>query len=137
MNQGKSILVVDDDPDVVETTKIVLESAGYNVMSASNTREATELLDRTTPDLILLDVMMAEVDEGFRFSHKLRRDEKLSGIPIIMLSAIGAASGLKFSAGEPNDFIQADEFLDKPVNLQVLLKKIAAVLEKHSAGAAT
>ena len=130
MAQEKTILIVDDDPDIVESTRVVLESAGYNVMSAANGTEATERIERQIPDLILLDIMMAEPTEGFHLSYKLRQDPVYSKIPIIIVSGISERTGFSFSSEKETDYIKADDFLDKPVSPQTLLSKIATLLER-------
>ena len=81
------ILVVDDDPDIVATSRIILESNGYEVHTASNGKEALDLLSRIKPDLMLLDVMMASDTEGFDLAFKLKEDPEFKDLPIIMLTA--------------------------------------------------
>jgi CheY-like chemotaxis protein len=137
MAQEKTILIVDDDPDIVESTRVVLESAGYRVMSAANGTEATERIDQQMPDLILLDIMMAEPTEGFHLGYKLREDPVYSHIPIIIVSGISEKTGFDFSKEKQTDYIKADEFLDKPVSPQTLLSKIATVLERRQSRTAS
>ena len=134
MTEEKTILIVDDDPDIVESTKIVLESAGYSVMTAGNGTEAMERIEKQAPDLILLDIMMASPTEGFHLSYKLREDAVYSRIPIIVVSGISEKTGFNFSSEKQTDYIKADDFLDKPVHPQTLLSKIAALLERQSSG---
>jgi CheY-like chemotaxis protein len=137
MAQEKTILIVDDDPDIVESTRVVLESAGYRVMSASNGSEATERIGKQVPDLILLDIMMAEPTEGFHLGYKLREDPVYSQIPIIIVSGISEKTGFDFSKEKQTDYIKADEFLDKPVSPQTLLSKIATLLERKQSRTAS
>jgi CheY-like chemotaxis protein len=134
MSEEKTILIVDDDPDIVESTDVVLQSAGYKVMTASNGTEALEKIEKQAPDLILLDIMMAEPTEGFHLSYKLRDDPVYSKIPIIVVSGISEKTGFNFSEEKGSDYIKADDFLDKPVNPQTLLTKIATLLEKKKSG---
>ena len=137
MAQEKTILIVDDDPDIVESTRVVLESAGYRVMSASNGTEATDRIEREIPDLILLDIMMAEPTEGFHLGYKLREDPVYAHIPIIIVSGISEKTGFDFSKEKETDYIKADEFLDKPVSPQTLLSKVATLLERKQRRAAS
>ena len=137
MAQEKMILIVDDDPDIVESTRVVLESAGYRVMSASNGSEATECIGRQVPDLILLDIMMAEPTEGFHLGYKLREDPVYSHIPIIIVSGISEKTGFDFSKEKETDYIKADEFLDKPVSPQTLLSKVATLLGRKQSRTAS
>jgi CheY-like chemotaxis protein len=108
----RPVLVVDDDPDIRETLRFVLEDAGYPVYSAENGREALEILDRTRPEpgLVLLDLMMP-VMSGDEMLRVLRAGHPLAHIPVTIVTASGApmpplASGL----------------LEKPVDLDVLLR---------------
>lgn len=135
MAQEKTILIVDDDPDIIESTEVVLESAGYNVMSAANSTEALQRIEQKIPDLILLDIMMADPTEGFHLSYKLREDPVYAGIPIIIVSGISEKTGFNFSREKETDYVKADDFLDKPVNPQTLLTKISALLEKKQSRA--
>ena len=136
MAQEKRILIVDDDPDVIESTKIVLESAGYSVAAAANGTEAMEQIEKHLPDLILLDAMMADPTEGFHLSYELHADAIYSSIPIIIVSGISEKTGFDFAKEKGTDYIKADDFLEKPVNPQTLLSKIAALIEQKEGGTA-
>ncbi len=129
-SEQKTILIVDDDPDIIESTRIVLESAGYRVRAAMDGTEAIKSVDEEIPDLIILDIMMANPTEGFHVSYKLRQDCVFRKIPIIIVSAISKKTGFDFAKEKDTDYIQSDEFLNKPVNPQTLLGKVAALLEK-------
>jgi len=128
MAQGKTVMVVDDDPDLVETTKLALESAGYEVMTAGDGQEALAKLGQRKPDLILLDIMMARLTEGFDLSYRLRKDPELSKIPIIIVSGISSKTGFDFASEKDTDYVKAEDFLEKPVSTEVLLKRVAEVI---------
>src|SRR4051812_3356720 len=81
-----SVLVVDDDPDILEALAEILEAEGFEVWRAKNGREALDRLNPRLPDLILLDLMMPVMD-GWEFSQKLREKEDARKLPIIVLSA--------------------------------------------------
>ncbi len=120
----KKILIVDDDRDVFESMKIVLESEGYGVEWATNGREAIEKAKAGKPDLMILDVMMNTDDEGFQVTYKIRQDSQLSGIPIIMVTSIGSKTGFSFDKKRDEDFLPVNEFLEKPVDPKVLIDKV-------------
>lgn len=136
MPEPAKILVVDDDPDIVESLRLVLESAGYDVDTALTTQEAFSKVESYHPDLILLDIMMPDGTEGFHFVWKLRNQypEQEANIPILVLSAIHHTTQLRFypeqSDGtyEPGEFLPVQGFIDKPVEPSVLLEKIKSVL---------
>lgn len=134
--KGK-IMVVDDDQDIVDIIRLVLETAGYEVASANSAKQAFELLDDFRPDLILLDVMMPEGTEGFQFVWELRNNypPELAQIPIIILSAIHATTSLRFypestdGTYKAGEFLPVQGFIDKPADPHSLLQKIEQVLK--------
>jgi two-component system, chemotaxis family, chemotaxis protein CheY len=112
----RSILVVDDDPDILQTLALCLSSEGYRVLMASNGREALHVLDRENPAVILLDLMMPVMD-GWQFVQELemrgRRD-----VPLLILSADRAVQGHALK-------LKASGHLAKPFDLDELLGKVA------------
>ncbi len=136
MPEPAKILVVDDDPDIVESLKLVLVSSGYEVEAASSVNAAFEKLESFHPELILLDIMMPDGTEGFHFVWRLRNQcpAGVASTPILVLSAIHHTTSLRFypdqSDGtyEPGEFLPVQGFIDKPVEPSVLLAKIKDVL---------
>ncbi len=120
----KRILVVDDDRDVFESMKIVLESEGYCVEWATNGKEALDKARSRKPDLMILDVMMSTDDEGFQLSYTMKQDADLSAIPIIMVTSIGSKTGFSFNKNRDEDFLPVNEFLEKPVEPKILIDKV-------------
>ena len=119
--QDKTILVVDDEPRIVEAVGMNLELEGYQVSSASNGYEALQKLTEDLPDLVILDVMMPEVD-GFETLRKIR---EVSTVPVIMLTVRGEeidkVKGLDLGA---------DDYITKPFNPKELVLRIRAVLRR-------
>ncbi|MGQ9731503.1 MAG: response regulator transcription factor [Candidatus Zipacnadales bacterium] len=130
------ILVVDDDPDIVEAMRLVLEGSNHEVATAASAAEAEQQTVAVKPDLILLDIMMPEGTEGFQFVWKLRNQlpEEVRETPVVVLSAIHSKVDLRFypeqSDGtyEPGEYLPVQGFIDKPAAPQELLKKVAEVL---------
>jgi len=133
---GKKVLVVEDDPDAVETLKIVLEDGAYSVSSARNTEEGLEKIHAEKPDIILLDIMMPSGTEGFHLVWALRKDEDEAcrNIPIIVLTAIHDRSWVKFypdrsdAVYKPDEYLPVQGFLDKPASSEQIISKIEEVL---------
>jgi len=120
----KNILIVDDDRDVFESMKIVLEAEGYGVDWATNGAEALTKARAAKPDLMILDVMMNSDDEGFQVTYKMKQDSQLSCIPIVMVASVGARTGFSFDRKRDEDFLPVNEFLEKPVDPRVLVDKV-------------
>ena len=120
------ILLVDDDPDFLESTEKLLTANQYEVIKAKNGEEGIAKAKYENPDLILLDVIMPGKD-GFTVCYELRKIAQTRSIPIIMLTAVGQQmSKPEYAVDIAIDHL-ADDFIDKPVDMQTLLKKI----EKH------
>lgn len=120
----KKILIVDDDRDVFESMKIVLEAEGYEVDWATNGAEAITKAKSLKPDLMILDVMMNTDDEGFQVTYTMKQDPQLSGIPIVMVTSVGARTGFSFDRRKDEDFLPVNEFLEKPVDPRTLVDKV-------------
>lgn len=129
MTGEKTILVVDDDPDIVETMKMVLESAGYKVETAANGTEGLEKARAVHPDAIVLDVMMDNESEGFHVSYELKKGEDTKDIPILVLSAVGKKSGFDFDPESDGEYLPVDAYMEKPLEPKALVDKIGALLE--------
>ena len=110
------ILVVDDDPDILDALSEILEAEGYEVDRARHGQEALARVDRRRPDLILLDLMMPVMD-GWEFAHALRRREDGAQIPVVVLSA-------DRQAGAKARVVGARGFLAKPFELNELLRVV-------------
>jgi DNA-binding response OmpR family regulator len=120
------VLIVDDDPDIVEAGKLILKKEGFEVVTASSREEGLTAVEGQQPDLIILDVMMEQPDDGIAMAQKLRRDgfEK----PILMLTSVGRASGLNI--GRDSDLVPVDDFQEKPIEPSKLVKKVKELLNK-------
>ncbi|NTV43258.1 MAG: response regulator, partial [Syntrophobacteraceae bacterium] len=81
------ILIIDDDPSFLEITGAILKRFGYDVLTADNVADGLHSIKTKEPDLLILDIMMATMDEGLRFAVKLRQNEELRRLPIIIISA--------------------------------------------------
>ncbi|OGI04841.1 MAG: hypothetical protein A2Y25_04450 [Candidatus Melainabacteria bacterium GWF2_37_15] len=118
----KVILIADDEPDIVETIKFLVESEGYKCLTAFDGEEALRLAKEYKPDIMLLDVMMPKIN-GYKVSRLLKFDAKYKNIPILMVTArsqeedriIGEETG-------------ADEYITKPFDINEVLEKIKAYL---------
>lgn len=121
-----TVLIIDDDPDFVNATEIILEREGYSVMSAPAGKEGIQLALNHKPDLVILDVMMDSVLEGVSVSRKLHQDPTTSSIPILMVTSI---ANTDYAELFPTDeYIHIDGFFSKPLNPDRFSKKIRRIL---------
>lgn len=118
------ILIVDDDPDMVEAGRIVLEREGYTVESASNMVDGLRTLEENHPDLLILDVMMEEADDGLILARQIRR--RGHNLPVLMLTSVNRVMGLNID--KHLEIVPVDEFVEKPVDPATLLEKVRALL---------
>ncbi|NIN65750.1 MAG: response regulator [Anaerolineae bacterium] len=130
MADPAKILLVDDDPDFVEATKIVLESAPYDVAVAYNGDEALKKVGEVNPDLIILDIIMPEQD-GFKVCEALKSDPELSKIPVIMLTSLSQRMGETAFSVTDGMMLEADDYVDKPVTPDDLLKRVEKFLGRR------
>ena len=120
------VLVVDDELDILEMTRIMLESLGFDVIIASDGEKALEIVEEKNVDLILLDAVMPGV-HGLDVCRMLKRNPKTRVIPIIIFSALGTGVDMML---EEND--KADAYMSKPFTRNILLDKVQGQLEKLS-----
>ncbi len=122
----KTILVIDDDELFVETVTAVLES-DYTVRRASNGKEALKSVEERRPDLIILDVMMDYMSEGFDVAHALRTNPETASIPIIMLTGVDQVYDYRVEVDE--SWIPWDRYFEKPIAPDRLLAEVRALID--------
>lgn len=124
-----TILIVDDDVDLVESLSDILKGKGYGVIGAYTGEEGFAKARAEKPGLILLDVMMAKENEGFEIAQRLRKDPATQRIPVILITGIRKAKHLPFGFEPDEDWLPVKAVLEKPVAPEVLLSSIEAALK--------
>jgi two-component system alkaline phosphatase synthesis response regulator PhoP len=124
----KKILIIDDNINFVKMNSAVLEAGGYEVEAAYNAEEGYTKVEYGQPDAIVLDLMMERHDSGFTLAKKLKSHPIFKDIPILMLTAVGEATGFKFSMESDGYWMKTDDFADKPIDPDLLLEKIGTLL---------
>ena len=119
---SKSVLIADDEPNIVISLEYLLEQAGYRVIVARDGLEALEAIERERPDLVLLDVMLPRLS-GFDVCQKIREDPALQGVRVMMLTAKGRE--VEMSKGLA---LGADVYVTKPFSTRELLAQVAEQL---------
>jgi DNA-binding NarL/FixJ family response regulator len=122
----RRLLLIDDDPNLILLVKDYLEFRGYDVITAENGREALEVLEQETPDMIICDVMMPEMD-GYSLVSAIRQDPKTSWIPVLFLSAKGQSQDRVKGLN-----IGADVYMVKPFEPEELVAQVESSLKQAS-----
>jgi len=130
MREPKRLLIIDDDPDFVEGIRTILEKAGYTVDAAYNPKEGLQTLQSKPYDLLLLDIMMGRGAEGIMVARKIRKEPKLSQIPVLIITGIREQIAFLFpgQAIHPG-FVPVDELVEKPVEPDLLLDKVRTLIK--------
>ncbi len=123
----KYILVVDDDPDLVETVAMMMESKGCEVGRAYDGIEGEESIKERRPDLIILDIMMPRKD-GYVLCSELKADEKTRDIPIVLLTAVGEAVPTTSYTHADGMSTEADDYIPKPIDTEGLWEVVSGLL---------
>ena len=129
MNRDKTtILVVDDDIDILEQTCMILQNAGFKTLKADGEAAAKELLNTQRPDLAILDLMMENMDSGFILSHLIKKMDP--AIPVIIISAVTSQTGMHFDTSDKSErsWIKADSFMAKGVRPEQLIGEVERLL---------
>ena len=120
------IAIIDDDPDILDASSLVLTSKGYEVVTATNPDDGYKIVKETSPDLIILDVMMNEPDDGFFLAQKFRKNNITT--PIIMYTSISKTIGMDYGV---NEMVPVDEYVEKPISPEQLIEKVEKLLHQH------
>ena len=118
------ILVVDDDPDITFAVSLFLKKDGHEVATAANRAEGMQQLDTFKPDLMVLDVMMEQPDDGIAMAQELRRRGWKR--PILMLTSLGQVTGMEYDRDE--GLVPVDDFQEKPISPEDLVERVNTLL---------
>jgi len=139
MGEPAKILVVDDDPDFLDSIRVMLETHSYRVAVAPCEEEALAQIEAERPSLLILDVMMSDWDSGFRFAWKLRADERYKTIPILVVTAVDKEvrtdfarhANSPFRTPDDESYLPVDGYIMKPVTTEGLIGSVKGIL-KHA-----
>ena len=123
---GKKILIVDDQPELLNLVKVRLEFHGYQVILHDSGRDAVKIIEKNCPDLVILDIMLPDKN-GYDICYELKRNKDTSSIPVIIFTA---KEDWMANIGEVGSFAKADDYISKPFLAEVLLDKIERLLKE-------
>jgi DNA-binding response OmpR family regulator len=124
---AKYILIVDDDPDLVETVAMMLESKGFEVGKAYDGIEGEEAIKKRRPDVLILDVMMPRKN-GYELCKELKSNKWTKEIPVILLTAVGEAVPTTSYSHAEGMAVEAEDFIPKPVDAATLVEAVQRLL---------
>ena len=134
MSEGKAkLLFIDDDSIFLAAQSAFFKARGYDVLIAEGSDAAIEILSGESPDMIFIDLMMEHHDSGFVLARRIRREERLRTIPLVMLSGVASETGVGFTREreELKSWSHLDDFIDKPVSAHRLLKLVERRLSER------
>jgi len=129
------ILIVDDDESIVAAMEAILDSKDYEVVTAYSKEDGRDQVKNAKPDLVVLNVMMSHMTDGFQIARKLKSDPQTAHIPILMITAIHKEMDSKLSPGRiryspetDGEYLPVDDFVDKPIRPADLLARVKKLL---------
>ena len=134
-----TVLLVDDDPDYLESNRLVLEGEGYTVHTAETAVDALRLVRSVRPAVAVLDVIMDEPDSGFKLARKIRGSDETQNVRILLLTAVNDVNrekgmAYRFSDRDRDDhWLPVDRVLSKPVRPAKLAAVVHELMEEHDA----
>lgn len=129
MAGGAKILVVDDDPDIVQAVQIVLESQDYQVITAYNGEEGLERIKKEKPDVVVLDLLMPKKD-GFAVVRELKEDRRYAKLPILILTSVREDASRRRYELETGMELDVDDYVEKPIAPVLLIERVGNLVRK-------
>ncbi|OPZ29055.1 MAG: putative transcriptional regulatory protein TcrX [Lentisphaerae bacterium ADurb.BinA184] len=127
-DQPKTILIVDDDPDLLESNELLLQARGYRVLTAYDGPAGLAIAREEHPDLIIMDVMMGTDTEGIDTSRQIRREPGLEETPILLMTGIRSLHGRDIDLTPDAERLPVNDVIEKPVSPSILMAKVRELL---------
>jgi len=129
MSSQAKILIIEDDRDMAEALRIILEGKSYNIKLAFDGKQGLNIIRKENPDLIILDLLLPG-ENGATICHTLKSSSKYQNIPILILTALTKKVESKIFPHQEEKSLEADEYLDKPVDPESLIEKVKKLLKR-------
>jgi len=130
MEKQARVLIADDDPDVRESLKLILEGTSHKLTFAANGEEVMEKVNEQIPDLLVLDLLMPKKD-GFEVIKELKKEPKYSKIPILILTSVKKEASERRYELETGLSLGVDDYIEKPINPQDFIHRIEKILNRQ------
>lgn len=129
---GKLLLI--DRPERLGQEQRLFEEAGLTVVTAINMEEGWKIMQQEAPDLVLAEVMMEKPDAGFTLAYRMKKNDKLADVPLLLLSSVFQTTGTVLDLNSPTarKWIKADAYLERPVTHERLVAKVANMIQQHN-----
>lgn len=139
MTEAALVMIVDDDVDVLEIGRMALEAGGFRVVCCGDPEEALGAMAAEPPALVISDLVMQRLDAGFELVRRMRADERLRTVPVLMMSGVNSQHGFSFHPRDEADLraMQIDGFLEKPVRGPRLVASVREALARRAAATGT
>lgn len=119
----RNILIIDDDQDLIESVKTILTKEGFNIFSSNTGKEVKKEMLSKRPDLVIMDIMLSNMTEGFDIARELKDDDELKDIPVILMTALQLVTEFD-DKRRSMDWLPGNSFIEKPFTPEDLLKKV-------------
>lgn len=136
MATGKKVLIIDDDPDFRDSVESLLKAEGYQVVQATSGRQGLKQLAENQPDLVVLDIMMESIVEGYAVNQAIKFQPEyraFADVPIIMVSSIQESPDERFSRAGELDLVRPNRYLTKPLDIPLFLEVVAKATGRGTA----
>lgn len=130
MSESKKVLLVDDDPDFVESNRDLLEAYGYEVHAARNGEDGLRMARELRPDIMILDVMMTSDTEGFEVARRIPEAPELKQMGVLLVTGVANALGLPRVPQPDETWLPVDRVLEKPIDPGRLIAEVERVLDE-------
>jgi len=129
---SKKVLIVDNNPDFIDTTTKGLENKGFTVISALSTADGLDKFCLNKPDIVISTLMIEHYDSGFIFAYKIKKHDKTKKVPVLILTDVTYQTGYKFDVSTPEEkeWLKCEEIINKPISIPDLVNKINFYLEE-------
>lgn len=129
MSSKANILIIEDDKDMVEALRIILEGRAYKVKVALNGKQGFDAIHKERPDLIILDLLLPDED-GANICRNVKNNPEYRDIPVLVLTALAKKMENKIFSKSEGRALEAEEYLDKPIDPEKLLNKVRKLINK-------